>query len=191
MVDTNKKNYKDIKICFDAIKNKLSKLNIDDIFCKEFQQYMKEKYCSEDLLKKDNLNSNKNQIELNTTDNNREFIAFNELNEFDLENFLEMKFIIRNETNLKINPDQDTDRILNEKIVNMKNSKFENFADKEKNYLEIIVILFKSVNKKEENKSNNLKNKLSHNNCSKKFFLFYSFYIIQIKTQKMSKKEGI
>jgi len=154
-------NYENIKINSEAIKDKLSSININEIFLKEYEQYIKEKYSSNDLKKVQNSIENITHGQVKVPYKNCEFQSFNALNEYDLENFLELKNLNRNEINFINKSEKQIDKILKEKIDKMKNSKFDNFEDKEKNYLEIIEILYRSVKEIEEMKLNNSCNKVS------------------------------
>lgn len=165
--------------------DKISGLVLNEIqLSKEFEEFIKEKYpiksINADPSPKNDTNNNCfhiKKIKTNQTKENKEnfelsnnFLSIRSLNEMSVENFIDV-IAPKDTKNVKLG-DCNFDDVLREKIEFLKTAKNENFADKERKYLEVIEKLLASIKEIQEekgqkefivNNNNNNKNHLSVN----------------------------
>lgn len=137
------------------MRDKISGLVLNDILLsKEFEQFIKEKY-SNNNLNLLSLNTLKKINTHQTYNNSNNMKSVKSINENSVDNFVD---VIEQKDSQNILNDENVEYIIREKIEFLKQTKNENFADKERKYLEIIEKLFASIKEIQEEKVLNEKN---------------------------------
>lgn len=139
------------------MRDKISGILLNEIhYSEEFEQFLREKY-SNQIISNKNTND-KNLISNNTKEKyeiSNNYPSSKSINELSVDDFVD---VIKNKKTFNLS-DENIESILHEKIEFLKNSKNENFVEKEKKYLEIIEKLLASLKIIQEKKACNTLNK--------------------------------
>jgi len=151
-----------VKINDQAIRDKISGIYINElIISNEIGNPTKENNSACDLNYQQSTfirNLTKDQISLINNNNyrNNDFQSIKPLNDFNIDSVINFK-----NTDIKSDSkflEKKDDNNLRQKIECMQNKIFNNFEDKEKNYLEIIQILLKTIQETKEVKASKTTN---------------------------------